>query len=57
MKFDTQTVCTQNIILGYKRLENLYNNGVLGGKTLQKIAFNNNEPIAMKFEIEIVCTE
>ena len=23
----------------------------------QKIAFNNNEPIAMKFEIEIVCTQ
>ena len=34
MKFDIEIVCTQQIIIDYMKLENLYNHGVLGGKPL-----------------------
>ena len=59
MKFDIEIVCTQQIIIDYMKLENLYNHGVLGGKppTSKKTAFSKYKPIAMKFYIKIVCTQ
>ena len=58
MKFDIETACTQEIIMGYLSLIKVH----FGGPWAHiyrppKIAFDKIEVIAMKFDIEIVCIQ